>query len=64
MTILSSVVIFALIATVGALAWGVTSMAHGGAYDDDHSEKLMIARVAFQALAFILLLVAVFVSFS
>ena len=64
MTILSSVVILALIATIGALAWGVYSMAHGGAYDDDHSEKLMIARVGLQGLAFILLMVAVYMTLS
>jgi hypothetical protein len=56
MTILTIMIIMALIATLAALAWGVGSMAHGGHYDDKHSEQLMFARASLQAVAFILVI--------
>jgi len=58
MTILNTLVIFALIATIVALGWGIGSMAHGGAYDAKHSHQFMGARVGFQGLAIALLLIA------
>ena len=58
MTILTSIVIVLMIAAVASLIWGVASMAQGGHYDDEHSEHLMMARVGFQALAFIVLIIA------
>jgi Hypoxia induced protein conserved region/Protein of unknown function (DUF2909) len=63
MTLFTYLVIAFMVATVASLIWGVTSMAHGGHYDDEHSEKLMIARVGFQALTFVLLIIALLFSF-
>ena len=60
MSLLTITVIFALIATIGTLAWGLGSMAVGGAYDEKHSEQLMFTRIGIQAVAFAVLLIAVF----
>jgi hypothetical protein len=60
MSVLTLLIILALIATIVALAWGVGSMAHGGSYDDKHSEEIMFTRVGLQALAFVLIMVALF----
>ena len=49
-------VILALIATVVALSLGLRSMARGGAYDREHSEKFMWERIGLQALVILLLL--------
>lgn len=62
MTTLTTLIIFALIATIITLGWGIGSMAHGGAFDAKHSHQLMSARVGLQGLAIILLLVALLVS--
>lgn len=62
MSMLASTVIVLLVATIASLFWGVYSMSQGGAYDRDHSEKLMFARVGLQAAAIVLLLLAVFFS--
>ena len=63
MNILTITVILALVAVIATLALGVGSMAHGGAYDREHSEQLMFTRVAIQAVAFVLIIVALFFSF-
>lgn len=62
MNILTITVIMALIVTVAALAWGVGSMAHGGTYDREHSEKIMFTRVGLQAVAFALIVLALILS--
>ena len=49
-------VILALIATVVALSLGLRSMARGGPYDREHSEKFMWERIGLQALVVLLLL--------
>ena len=59
MTALTLMVVIALIATLAALAWGVISMAHGGNYDNEHSEEIMFTRVGLQALAFVLIVVTI-----
>jgi hypothetical protein len=41
-----------------ALATGVSSMAHGGTSDQLHSHQLMFQRVGWQALAVLLVLLA------
>jgi fumarate reductase subunit D len=51
-------VIIALIATVAVLFAGITSMARGGEFDQQHSAQLMFARVSIQAVAIILIIVA------
>lgn len=64
MTLLTTTVVLALIATVISLAWGLGSMAAGGAYDAKHSEQLMFTRVGIQVFAFIMLLVGAYLALS
>jgi hypothetical protein len=56
MDILVALVLLAMLATIGALATGIGSMAGGGGFDDRHSHHLMLARVGLQALTIALLL--------
>ena len=63
MTILTGTIMLALLATVIALGMGVISMAHGGKFDREHSEQFMFARVGLQGVAFILLLIAMLVTY-
>ena len=60
MALLNFVVILALLATIGALGFGLVSMARGGTYDVEHSERFMSARVLFQGIAVVLIVVALF----
>ncbi len=60
MALVQILVIVALFATIGALFLGLRSMSLGGAYDRQHGEKLMWERVAFQALAVLVLIAALF----
>jgi len=62
MSLLTVTVVLALIATIVTLAWGIGSMATGGSYDEKHSEQLMFTRIGIQAFAFVLLLVAVYLT--
>jgi hypothetical protein len=62
MTLLTILILFALLATIASLGWGLGSMAHGGKYDEQHSDQLMRARVIFQAIAIVLLLIATWLS--
>ena len=64
MNILTMTVILALVAVIATLVWGVSSMAHGGSYDREHSEQIMYTRVGIQAAAFVLIVVALFFSFA
>jgi len=64
MNIMTVAVIMVLFVAVATLVWGVGSMAHGGSYDRDHSEKLMFTRIGIQALAFVLILLALVFSFA
>ena len=64
MNILTITVILALVAVIATLVWGVSSMAHGGSYDREHSEQIMYTRVGIQAAAFVLIVVALFFSFA
>ena len=59
MNLLTLLVLVSLVAVVAALFWGVGSMAHGGSYDDEHSEQIMFTRIGIQAIAFILIVIAV-----
>lgn len=59
MDILNLLIIVVLAATVVVLFAGVYSMARGGKYDEEHSEKFMIERVALQAVGIILIVAAV-----
>ena len=60
MSLLSFLIILALLATVGALGAGVVSMMRGGEYDRKHSTRFMAARVGFQGAALLLLLFALY----
>lgn len=62
MDVLNVAIVGALIMTVGLIGTGIWSMAHGGEFDRKHSTQLMFARVAMQAIAVLLLLLAVYVS--
>lgn len=58
MTLINTLIIAALIATVVVLGLGLRSMARGGDYDREHAERFMWERVALQALVVVLLLAA------
>ena len=60
--LLATVAILAATATVIVLFMGLTSMEAGGAYDRQHSGQLMSARVGLQLLAFVLVMLAVFLA--
>lgn len=62
MTLLTSLIILALLATIVALGWGVGSMAHGGSFDARHATQFMFARIGLQGLAVILLIIALLAS--
>jgi Hypoxia induced protein conserved region len=58
MTIMTVLVIVALLATVAALVSGIVSMAHGGGFDQRHSHQIMFARVGLQGITLVALLIA------
>lgn len=62
MTILTALIMTALLATIVSLFWGVGSMAFGGQFDVKHSTHLMSARVILQGLVVVLLLISLLVS--
>ena len=53
------VLIFILLSTVGILFLGLFSMARGGEFNRKYGNKLMRFRVAFQAVAILLVLVLI-----
>ncbi len=53
---LRTLVIIALVATLGVLAAGMVAMTRGGEFNRKYGNKLMQARVAMQGLAIALLL--------
>lgn len=62
MELLNVLIVMALVATIVSLGWGLGSMAHGGSYDAKHSVQLMSARIGFQGLAVVLLLIVLALS--
>lgn len=60
MTVLTTVIVLAMLATAGALLWGIGSMAHGGEFDQHHSHQIMFVRVGLQGITLLLLLIALF----
>ena len=64
MTLLTTAVVLALLATIVTLAWGLGSMATGGTYDAKHSEHLMFVRVGIQFFAIVMVLIAAFLALS
>lgn len=62
MTLLTVIIVVAMLATAGALVGGIASMAHGGKYDQRHSHQFMFARVGLQGLTLVLLLIALYLT--
>jgi len=62
MTLLTMVIIAALIMTVVVLFMGLGSMLHGGEFDEKHSSQFMFARVLMQAVTLLLLIAAFFLA--
>lgn len=60
MEMLTLLVLLAMLATVTALAAGVTSMAYDGEVGHRTSAQWMVMRVGFQAVAFLLILLSFF----
>ncbi|KAA9133337.1 hypothetical protein F3N42_03005 [Marinihelvus fidelis] len=58
MDVLTFIIIFALLAVVASLLFGLVSMGQGGRFDKKYGTGFMWARVGFQAGAVLLLLVA------
>lgn len=56
MSLLLTLVILSVIAVVAVLFLGILSMLKGGELNKKYGNKLMIARVGFQAVAVILLM--------
>ena len=55
-------IILALVATIISIVMGIGSMARGGEYDDKHSGQYMNARIIFQGIAALLLLMALYLA--
>jgi hypothetical protein len=56
MTVLTTLLLIAMLATLGALVVGLAAFFHGGEFNRKYGNKLMQARVALQAIAVLLLL--------
>ena len=55
MNLLTTLLLIAMLATLGALAVGLAGFFHGGEFNRKYGNKLMQARVALQAVAVLLL---------
>ena len=64
MSILTILILVALLSTVIVLGFGVGSMGQGGKFDDEHEVQFMSARVGLQGLTVVLLLVAAYIAAS
>jgi hypothetical protein len=62
MSLLTIVIIAALLMTVVVLLMGLGSMIHGGEFDQKHGSEFMFARVALQGFTFLLLVAAFFLA--
>ena len=62
MNILTIVIVLALLITIGVLATGLWSMAHGGEFDRKHSDQFMLARVGAQGVTLLLLVLAAYLA--
>lgn len=62
MQILSILIILALVATIISLVVGLRSMGKGGEYDKQHADQFMGARIIFQTIAVVLLIVSAILS--
>lgn len=59
---LTIIIIFALVATIGALGLGVLSMGIGGSLDKDFGERFMWIRIGLQGVAVLLILIALYLA--
>jgi hypothetical protein len=57
MNVLTVLLLLAMLATLGVLIVGLAGFFQGGEFNRKYGNKLMRARVAFQALAVVLLLI-------
>ncbi|MDH3689720.1 MAG: twin transmembrane helix small protein [Gammaproteobacteria bacterium] len=64
MTVLTGILVLALIATIAILVTGIGSMTRGGEFDQRHSNQLMFARVGLHAIVVLLIALAIFLSVS
>ena len=55
MNLLTTLLLIAMLATLGALAVGLAGFFHGGEFNRKYGNRLMQARVALQAVAVLLL---------
>lgn len=62
MSLLTIVIIISLVLTIAVLAIGIGSMAHGGEFDEKHSDQFMYARVGMQAVTLLLLFFAIYLA--
>ncbi len=62
MSMITILVLMAMLATLVALFTGIGSMAHGGEFDLKHETQFMSARVGLQALTLLLLVLALVLS--
>lgn len=62
MSILSVVIVVAMLLTIIVLGAGIWSMAHGGEFDEKHSEQFMFARIGLQAVTLMLLFIAIYLA--
>lgn len=60
MTAVTVLVVIALMLTIGSLIAGVISMSRGGEFDRRHGTQFMFARVGFQTVTVLVLLVALY----
>jgi len=60
--ILSTLVVVAMLATLGVLVVGVLAMAKGGEFNRKHANHLMRWRIAFQASALLLLAITLWLA--
>jgi hypothetical protein len=58
MTILTVLILAAMLATVASLVFGIAAMISGEEVNHRDSAEWMVRRVSFQALAFVLILMA------
>ena len=57
MTIDQIILAASLLIVAGILGWGVLTMARGGSYNVQNSNRIMRYRIIFQALALVVILV-------
>ena len=55
MDLLTLIIVAAMILTIVVLVTGIGSMAHGGKFDEEHSNQLMFARIGLQGATILLL---------